>query len=102
MAVDAFLGFGNLRRVIAFFIESRGCLEDFFRTELNAVSAPLAAVFDNMHDTSRYDNLLGIKGHSPEIHGFCSPMAYMQKVHDMDFSLKVKANDRTAPLLALF
>jgi len=79
MTVDAFLGFCNLRRVIAFFIESRGNLKDFFGAERNAVPAPLAAVFNKMHYTSRYDDLFGIKGHSPEIHGLCSPMAYLQK-----------------------
>jgi hypothetical protein len=86
MAVDAFLGFGDLRRVIAFFIESRGGLQNFFRTERNAVPAPLAAVFNKVHYTSRYDHLFGIKGHSPEIHGLCSPMAYVQKQQDIDFS----------------
>jgi hypothetical protein len=79
MAVDAFLGPCNLRRVIAFFIESRGGLKDFFRTERDAVPAPLAAVINDMHYTSRYDDLFGIKGHSPEIHGLCSPMVYLQR-----------------------
>jgi len=69
MAVDAFLGFCNLGRMIAFFIESRGGLKDFFGTELNAVPATLAAVFNKVHYTARYDDLFGIKGHSPEIHG---------------------------------
>ena len=76
MAVDAFLGFCNLGWVIAFFIESRGGLKDFFRTERNAVPATLAAVINDMNYASRYDDLFGIKGHSPEIHSLCSPMAY--------------------------
>lgn len=50
MAVDAFFGLGHHGRVIPLAVEFAGKCQNFFGAELDAVSAPLASIGDDMHD----------------------------------------------------
>lgn len=50
MAVDAFFRLGHHGRVIPLAVEFAGKCQNFFGAELDAVSAPLASIGDDMHD----------------------------------------------------
>jgi hypothetical protein len=57
-------------RVVPFFIKAAGKRQNVARAEFNAVSAPLAAVRDNVDNPLRNMNCLRIKRYTPERHRF--------------------------------
>ena len=52
VTVDAFIRLENARRVVTLFIEFRRELKDPFRAELDAVSATLASVLEDVNDAA--------------------------------------------------
>jgi hypothetical protein len=68
IAVDAFPDLGDHGRMIAFFVELRGLLENVVGAEFDTEITPFAAVFNNVEFSNRYGVGTGIKRQSPEFH----------------------------------
>jgi hypothetical protein len=80
IAIDAFPLFGDQRRMIAFFIEFRGFLEDLVGAEFYAKPATLTTVFNDMQFPDRYGMGSGIQRQSPEFHPVLL-IKYTQKLY---------------------
>ncbi len=68
MAIGAFIGLGDIRGMIPFYIESRGKLENPRGAEFNTVPASLATIFNDVNDPSCNLYFIRVKRNSPEFH----------------------------------
>jgi hypothetical protein len=68
MAVHALVRFFDRWRVISLAVEPGREIEDRLGAELDAVTAPLAAVFEDVDDAMGDLNLLGIQWNTPKGH----------------------------------
>lgn len=68
MAVDALVGPGRHRWMVALAVELVGECQDVFRAEFDAVAAALAPIINDAHPPSGYLYLLRVKRDSPKCH----------------------------------
>jgi hypothetical protein len=68
MAINALVGFGRHRRVVAFAVELVRELQDFLGAEFDAVAASFAPVVNDTDLAPGYLYLLRVKRFSPKCH----------------------------------
>jgi hypothetical protein len=68
MAVDALVGLGHHRGMIALAIELVREGENVFRAKFDAVATPLASIIDDADSPAGYLYLLSVKRYSPKCH----------------------------------
>jgi hypothetical protein len=86
ITVDALPLLGDQRRVIAFFVELRGFLEDLIGAEFNTKSAAFAAVFYNMQLPDRNGMGTGIQRQSPEFHPLLLYIGHKDSIYTLKWS----------------
>jgi hypothetical protein len=80
MAIHTVIRVLNCRRMVTPLIESFIELQDLSGTIFNAIAAPLAAVFDDMHDSPGDPYVFNVKRDPPEFHGLLQGYLSLSKI----------------------